>query len=127
MDIQKLEQLQNRRQEINQYRADLLLQPASKENYAELETTFAEIMAINEEIQLILKSGLKEEPKKKQGRPKLGVTKKCSLTLPEHQWDELETIMKLDGISLSQALREIIQVYMRLDSDRIKIEEELEI
>lgn len=66
---------------------------------------------------------LPEVKPKKVGRPKVGITKKCSITLPEEQWAELETIMKMDKASMSQALREIIGVYMRLDSDRIKIDE----
>ncbi len=52
---------------------------------------------------------------KARGRPKIGHTRKLSLTLTADQWQELDSIQQLDGCSVSEAIREIINVYINID------------
>lgn len=89
-----------RKVENGEYRTEYAQDKAAKE----VKKAWNEYISIQDEQ--------KREPKR--GRPALGVTRKVSITLPVEMWEEIQSIQEQDGMSLSQTLREIVDVYMNI-------------
>jgi hypothetical protein len=55
------------------------------------------------------KGVLTDEGRKVIGRPSLGTTKKVSLTLPERVWEKIDERKEDEGLSQSQAIKEMLE------------------